>query len=45
VSYTALRLAARVAANEGYGAQIWIGIGDQPRLMDTQSKPAALERS
>jgi len=27
VSYTALRLAARVAANEGYGAQIWIGIG------------------
>jgi diguanylate cyclase (GGDEF)-like protein len=27
VSYTALRLAARVAANEGHGAQIWIGIG------------------
>jgi diguanylate cyclase (GGDEF)-like protein len=27
VSYTALRLAARVAASEGYGTQIWIGIG------------------
>jgi diguanylate cyclase (GGDEF)-like protein len=27
VSYTALRLAARVAANEGHGARIWLGIG------------------
>jgi diguanylate cyclase (GGDEF)-like protein len=27
VSYTALRLAARVAANEGHGASIWVGIG------------------
>jgi diguanylate cyclase len=26
-SYTALRLAARVAANEGRGARIWVGIG------------------
>lgn len=27
VSYTALRLSARVAANEGHGARIWVGIG------------------
>ena len=27
VSYTALRLAARVAANEGHGAYIWVCIG------------------
>lgn len=27
VSYTALRLAARVAASEGHGARIWLGIG------------------
>src|ERR1700722_10138521 len=27
VSYTALRLAARVAASEGYAARIWLGIG------------------
>jgi diguanylate cyclase len=27
VSYTALRLAARVAASEGYAARIWVGIG------------------
>jgi NO-binding membrane sensor protein with MHYT domain/nitrogen-specific signal transduction histidine kinase len=27
VSYTALRLAARVAANEGHGAWVWLGIG------------------
>ncbi len=27
VSYTALRLAARVATNEGHGARMWLGIG------------------
>jgi diguanylate cyclase len=27
VSYTALRLAARVATSEGYGSRIWLGIG------------------
>jgi diguanylate cyclase (GGDEF)-like protein len=27
VSYTALRLAARVATSEGHGARIWLGIG------------------
>jgi diguanylate cyclase len=27
VSYTALRLAARVAVSEGHGARIWLGIG------------------
>jgi diguanylate cyclase (GGDEF)-like protein len=27
VSYTGLRLAGRVAANEGHGASIWVGIG------------------
>jgi diguanylate cyclase (GGDEF)-like protein len=27
VSYTALRLAARVATSEGHGSQIWLGIG------------------
>src|SRR6202167_4849848 len=27
VSYTALRLASRVAANEGHGARVWLGIG------------------
>jgi diguanylate cyclase (GGDEF)-like protein len=27
VSYTALRLAARVAASEGHGSRIWLGVG------------------
>jgi diguanylate cyclase len=27
VSYTALRLAARVATSEGHGARIWLGVG------------------
>ena len=27
VSYTALRLASRVATSEGYGSRIWLGIG------------------
>jgi diguanylate cyclase len=27
VSYTALRLAARVATSEGHGAGIWLGVG------------------
>src|ERR1700719_2244778 len=27
VSYTALRLAARVAANESHGAWLWLGVG------------------